>query len=1069
MQPFGRTVRFGATIGVLLLGGAGGLAAQGVTSAAVQGRITSETRGTVENAIVALTNTSNGTRQQTTTNSAGRYNFENTTPGGPYTIQVRGIGFEPASKTGIMLTLGQRYTQDFELKAQVVTLEELTVVAATNPLINSGRTGAAQIVTDTAIQRLPLLGRNFTDLLRTSPHVLSGSGVGGQNSKFNTILIDGGANNDVFGVSATPGSSAGAKLISLEALQEFQILVAPFDIRQGSFSGGLVNGITKSGSNTFHGSLFAYAQRPEMVGSDTGRNRLTKLQAFDIKQYGGTFGGPIIRDKLHFFGAADIQSSQTAFFGNEATEAPTGIPVALAERVQQILIDNYGFDPGGVQAPGSLNTPNKNIFGKLTWQAGGSTQLETSYSYLYGADDRFSRLLSTREDRDGWQLSNSGFKIANTTHTARAKLTTLIGGGNLEVLLGYVRIRDARALPNKVPQILVFASSLNRLAAGGEKFSHGNELDQDVYEATANLTFSVGGNHQVTVGTHNEFFNFRNLFAQNRYGTWNFASADSLEQGLARYYEVLLEAREGGFTADFGVKQIGAYVQDAWSPTSNLTLTGGVRFDVPFFNQTPFQNTSPALTDTLGINTGDFPTGNVMWSPRLGFNWDVLNSGNTIVRGGAGLFSGRPPYVWMSNAFTGTGLEQLTLICSRLAGAIGPATPPAFTVDVDNLPRACAGSTEPAPPAANVAYFDKNFKFQQALKFAFGVDQRLPAGMVFTFDFLHTRNKNQMYQTDDNVKLGGINAEGRQLYGAPAALTNATTLNRLTKTTGVRQVVHHSNTSGDKSTLLTFQMQKSFADDLSFSAAYTWAKSEDLMSLTSSIALSNLANTPVDGTLEDRNLRLSAFDVPHKITLSGTANLPFGFQASAVYTARAGTPFAYVGAKDLNGDGNANNDLFYVPRDQNDISFAGTNAAADWDRLNAFIVGQKCLREQRGKIMDRTSCRNPWQKFLDLRLAKVIPTLSGQNLQITADIFNALNLLDKDWGINRETANFQQVNLLDLPNSGAYNTNGTATPADDRWNYTFPTVAGAPVLPAVKRAVVNSSRWRIQLGGKYVF
>ena len=1068
MQPIGRVIRFGTAMVALLAGGAQAGLAQGITSAAVSGRVTSETRGSVENAIVVLTNTGNGARQQTTTKTGGRYNFENATPGGPYTIDVRAIGFQAASKSGIMLTLGQRYSQDFELKQQVVTLEELTVVAATNPLINSGRTGASQIVTDTAIQRLPLLGRNFTDLLRTSPQVMSGSSVGGQNSKFNTILVDGGANNDVFGVSATPGSSAGAKLISLEALQEFQILVAPFDVRQGSFSGGLVNGITKSGTNEFHGSAFSYFQRPELVGADTtpgGKNRLTKEQAFDTKQYGGTFGGPIIPNKLHFFASADIQSSQRPFFGLEAKEPATGIPEAFATRVQDIIKTKYGFDPGGPEAPGSLDSPDKNLFGKLTWQVGGSTQLETSYSYVRASSDNFNRSASSINlpQRDGWQLSNSGFRIGNTNKTLRTKLTTLIGGGNLEVLLGYFRNRDARELPNQAPLIMVHGALPNvYLAAGGERFSHGNELDQDVYEATANFTFNMGQNHQITVGTHNEFFSFRNLFAQNRFGTWSFASADSLDAGLPRYYEALLEARPGGFTADFSVKQFGAYLQDAWRPSDRLTLTGGVRFDVPKFNDTPSQNNIPQLTDTLGINTSEFPSGNITWSPRLGFNWDPFGTGNTIVRGGVGLFSGRPPYVWMSNAFTGTGLEQVSITCSRIVGVGAQANIPVFTVDIDNLPRACAGGAEVAPPAATVSYFDKDFKFQQSLKYAFGVDHRMAGGLVLTFDWLYTSNRNQMYQTDDNVRLGQVNREGRQLYGTPTAQTLATTLTRLRKVnSGVTSVIHHSNRSTDKSWLATFQVQKSFESGIFFSAAYTRAKSEDIMSLTSSIAFSNLQNTPLDGTLENRNLRLSGFDVPHKISISGSANLPFGLQASAVYTARAGTPYAYVTTNDINGDGIATNDLVYVPRDASDISIAGANQAADWDRLNNFIVSEPCLMEQRGKVMQRTTCRNPWQKFLDVRFTKVVPTLSGHSLQLTADIFNFLNLINHEWGVNRETAAFQQVSLL---TGATYNTKNTATQADDEWNYTVPST-----LPALRRANVNNSRWRMQFGAKYTF
>ena len=1062
MQPIGRAVRFGTAILALLAGGTQVRAAQGITSAAVAGRITSETRGSVENAIVVLTNTSNGARQQTTSKSGGRYNFENATPGGPYTIEVRAIGFQAASKSGIMLTLGERYTQDFELKQQVVTLEELTVVAATNPLINSGRTGAAQTVSDTAIQRLPLLGRNFTDLLRTSPQVLSGSGVGGQNSKFNTILVDGGAQNDVFGVSATPGSGAGAKLISLEAVQEFQILVAPFDVRQGSFSGGLVNSVTKSGTNEYHGSAFTYFQRPELVGADTGRNKLTPQQAFDTKQYGMTFGGPIIKNKLHFFVSADIQSSQRPFFGLEATEPATGIPVAFAQQVQQIIIDKYGFDPGGVEPPGSLDNPDKNIFGKLTYQLGGSTQLEASYSYVRAFSDVFNRTARSDPTRDGWQLNNSGYRIGNKNQTARLKMTSLVGGGSLELLLGYFRNRDAREMPNQVPQIIVHGALPNTyLAAGGEKFSHGNELDQDVYEATANYTFSVMGNHQITVGTHNEFFKFRNLFAQNRFGTWSFASADSLNNNLPRYYEALLEAREGGFTARFSVKQLGAYIQDAWRPTDRLTLTGGIRFDVPLFNDTPSANPNKALTDTLGIDTSKFPSGNINWSPRFGFNWDVSGQGNTIVRGGVGLFSGRPPYVWMSNAFTGTGLEQVSITCSRITGVGTQGNPPPLTTDVNNLPRACAGGSEVVPPAATVSYFDEDFKFQQALKYAIGLDQRLPNGLVLTLDFLKTSNKNQMYQTDDNVRLGEINREGRQLYATPTAQTLATTLTRLRKVNGVTQVVHHMNKSTDQSWLGTIQLQKSFANDYFLSVAYTRAKSQDVMTLGSSIATSNLRNTPLDGTLLDRNLRLSAFDVPHKVAISGSANLPFGLQASAVYTARAGTPYAYVASNDINGDGNITNDLIYVPKDEADISIAGANAASDFQRLNTFIANEECLRTQRGKIMERGSCRNPWQKFLDVRLSKVIPTVSGQALEVTADIFNFLNLLSKDWGINRETANFEQVSLL---TGATYNTNNTATQSDDRWNYTVPAV-----LPALRRVVVGNSRWRMQIGGKYTF
>ncbi len=1071
MQPIGRAVRFGAAAVALLLAGAHGLVAQGITSAAVTGRITSETRGAVENAIVLLTNTSNGAKQQTTTNSAGRYNFENATPGGPYTIDVRAIGFQPATKSGIMLTLGQRYVQDFELKQQAVTLEELTVVAATNPLINESRTGPAQIVTDTAIQRLPLLGRNFTSLLASSPQVTNGTSVGGQNNRFNSILIDGGVNNDIFGLSSsgTPGGSAGAKPISLEALQEFQVLVAPFDVRQGGFTGGLVNGITKSGGNRFHGSAFGYIQRPELVGADTTRPIGIKFSNFDIKQYGGTIGGPIIKDRLQFFVSADLQTSTTPFVGLSSDDPTTGISTATANRVADILRTKYHLDPGGTDAPSKLGKPDKNLFGKLNWNIGNTSALEVSYNYTKASQDNFFRS-NPRSDgtRDGWMLSNSGYAITNKTNSLRTKYTSLIGKANLEVLLGYQKVRDPRSPSVVGPQIEVQGDVAgNWIEAAGERFSHGNSLDQNIYEATANLTFNLGSQHQVTVGTHNEFFHFVDLFANNKNGTWTFGSADSLELGLARRFEVLLPLREGGFVSDFKVKQFGGYVQDAWRPNDRVTLTFGLRYDVPFSDK-PFQNNLTQLKDTLGINTSSFPSGNGLWSPRFGFNWDAMGDGNTVVRGGVGLFSGRPPYVWMANAFTNTGLEQVTLLCDASVPGGNGKTPPPFTVDLGAIPQACAAGGPPVPPVAGVNYFEKDFKFQQALKYALGVDKRLPWGMVGTVDFLFTQNKNQMYQTDDNVKLGQVNGEGRQLYATPNAA--GTALTRLRVTDKVGQVVHHMNKSADKSVLFTAQLQKSFSG-VSFNAAYTYANSKDLMSLTSSIATSNLRFTALDGTLADRNLRPSAFDVRNKISVSGSANLPFGVQSSVIFTARSGLPYAYTYNADVNGDGNSGNDLLYVPKDINDITLAvptGSTAQAEWDRLNTFITREPCLDQQRGKIMQRNSCRNPWQKFVDIRLGKIIPTLNGQRLEISGDVFNLLNLLNRDWGFNRETSGFEEVNFLTLGTGalGSYDTRGTATQSDDRGRYVVP---AASAFPSLKKAVVNSSRWRIQLGAKYTF
>lgn len=1006
--------------------------AQGVTSAAVSGTISREGGGPIEGAVVQITNTATGARMQMATGASGRYLFENVQVGGPYTLQARAIGFEATTKTGIMLTLGQRLIENFTLRASVVTLQELAVEGAVNPLINANRTGPAQMISDTAISRLPLLGRNFTSLLNVSPQVsptsTGGLSIGGQNNRFNTIQIDGGVNNDVFGLAAsgTPGGGAGAKPLSIEALKEFQILVAPFDVRQGSFSGGLVNGVTKSGTNTWSGSLFGYTQRPSLVGKDTAG---AEVADFDIKQYGGTLGGPIIRDRLHFFAAADLQSSATPFTGNNVSDPTIGITQATIDRVRNALINRYGFDPGGSDEP-IIQRPDKNFFGKLSWTVNNGL-VELSHNYVDAGDDNLNRTTLDRIDRDGFILSNSGYTFASTTNSTRLKYTGLVGRASVDVLLGRQTVRDAREIPNRVPQIMVQDAPNRYIAAGGERFSHANSLDQDIYELTANVTFGLG-NHRLTVGTHNEFFSFVNVFFEGSLGVWTFNNVADLEAATpapSRYLRNI-EVRPGGAVADFGVRQFGGYLQDQWNPTDRLALTLGLRFDVPFSDK-PVTNPALQANPSFGFNTGDFPSGNVLISPRFGFNYDLRGDNATVLRGGAGIFSGRPPYVWMANAFTNTGVERVTITCTG-AGV------PTFTVDPENQPGSCANAGVPQPPAAAVNYFVPDFKFQQALKFSLGLDHRLPWSMVGTLDFLHTRGRNQMYLTDANRVPGAVNTEGRQLYTRVS--------------TAFTQVIVHENRNGDQSTSLTAQLQKSFSDGLSFSAAYTWAKSEDLMTFTSSTASSNLTNTTLDGTHADRNLRTSAFDVPHRLKLSGTANLPLGFVASVIYSGRSGSPYAYNISGDANGDGLSNNDLFYVPASAGEISLANP---ADYARLDAFIEQEECLRSQRGRIMERNSCRNPWQSFIDVRLGKVFETIGNQRLEVTADVFNFLNLINGDWGLVRQTNTFEQRSLLNL--SGTDNVNG-------RPIYSVP---GA--LPSREQVQIGPSRWRVQLGARYAW
>lgn len=1051
----------------LLAGLAGRAEAQGVTSAAVSGTVTGTDGGPIGDARVVVTNASTGYRLETTTRSNGRYSIENVPVGSPYSVAASAIGYRPVQKTGIRLALGQRFEANFQLEKTVVELQEVTTTASNGgTIVNPSNTGPAQTIPQQAIENLPTLGRNFTDLTVTAPQVVAttgstpGTSVGGQNNRFNNIQIDGAVNNDLFGLGATgtPGGQSGSKAISIEAVKEFNVLIAPFDVRQGSFTGGLINAVTKSGTNQFEGSAFVYGRNQTLVGSDTAGNDYADFKNI---QYGLSLGGPIIRDRAHFFVVADIQSASSPFGGLSFTGDTAGIGITGESfaRFQSILRDTYGVEPG---EPGAFtqSNPNPNIFGKLDFQLGGNSVLEVSHNYVHSQQDVGGS--RRRAGAGTFDLTSGNYQFKNTTNTTRAKLSSIFGGLNNELLVGYSRIRDNRA-PNQLFPTIQVAADGGTLGAGAERFSQANSLDQDIVEITDNATFGVGS-HRITVGTHNEIFKFKNVFGPQSIGQWTFGNLDSLEAGLPNQFTRFIALRENGYVSDFGVTQLGGYVQDQYSPTDNFTVTAGVRVDVPFID-TPTQN--PALlapNSPLNINTAAFPKHNPLWSPRLGFNWDPANNGLTNVRGGVGIFSGRPPYVWISNAFGNTGADATTLTCKG-------ANVPTFSIDPANQPTTCADGTGAAAAGTpTINYFDSDFKFPQDLKVSLGLDHQFSNGVVLTLDGLLSSSINGLYYIDRNlVGPQGTNSEGRVVYGTFAASGSATP-NRVDPKVG--PALEHLNIHNGNIWQGTVQLQKRFSA-VYFNLGYTYTHATDRISQTSSIAFSNYGFATLNGLLEDRAITRSEFDRPHKITASTSIDLPLRFNLSVIYLGISGTPFGYVVNGDANADGVGGtnrefNDMIYVPANatagpDGDISLVVQDPAtkkyvaapqSEYDKLNDFIASQACLAQQRGAIMTRNSCRNPWINTLNTRVTKRFNTLRGQSIELSWDIFNLLNLLDSDWGLFRETSAFE--------GAAAYRVRGYDQ-ALDRPLYEL-------VLPNRERASTSvASRWQMQLGARYTF
>ena len=1050
--------------------------AQGVTDAAIQGRarMASVAREPSDSAGVpaeiTVLNRSTGARQQVRADGAGRFAFEHLTPGGPYRIEAH-FDVLSAVQDNIMLSLGQRLSVVLVLAASDTAKLAPVVVRASSPVLAPSHMGPSHTVSETAIRTLPLLTRDFTELLQTAPEV-TGTSVAGQNTRMNDIQVDGASNNDYFGLSrgtGTPGGQEGARSLPLEAVQEFQIQTAPFDVRRGSFTGGQINAITKSGTNELHGTLFGFYQGQGLAGNDTAGNGSPD---FNVEQFGGSVGGPIIRDRLHFFVAGELRHRVTPFSGPIiGSTTNVGITADSAQRFASIL-NGYGIAPGSF---GAFNTTSnaQNVFAKLSAATGRSGTAELSINYAHGiTDDSISPARAINGD---YRLTSAAFAPEARTWAGHGKWSMLVGGWSNELLAGYAVTNEPRSAASDAPAIFVqnVGAAGTRLIAGADPSSQLLTLRQRDAELTDNVTRAFGA-HTVTVGAAAELMHFTFGNFSNVIGQYTFFDLDSLEAGRPLRFMRNLALDPGAARSDFGVHQFSLYAQDAWNVAPGVLVTLGLRADRSSFPDVPRQNDALA-TSSFGINTSDFISPVTQLSPRLGFHWDVRDG--TAVRGGVGVFTGRDPYSWMSFAYSNTGTGALLLNCSGTGV-------PNFVADPNAQPSSCTTGSQPS--AASLSYFVDDFRLPQSLKVVLGGDQRLPWGVVGSVDLTYIRGMNALYITDDNLAgpVGTLSGEGgRVMYGTVAGTSkkgSAPTVTPNIVSAAFGPILRNDNRSGDRTYIGTVQLQKSWSNGTELGAAYTHMNAKDYFSLRDAQSVSNYGFSAVDGSLEDRNLAISTYDIPNKVTITATKSLPLGFRLSLIYLGRSGTPFTYIVNGDANADGVGNkvgafdrqaDDAVYVPRSLTDITLVRDSAASPttnvllpatasaYDSLEAYIDSQSCLRENRGRILPRNACRNPWQSILNARVAKSLRIgPGGRDVELIADVFNVLNLLNGDWGLIRETgtlagAGTENVALLRL--------RGT-DPANGRNAYDV-------TLPGTQVVNVDASRWRMQLGARLAF
>ncbi|CAN5628606.1 TonB-dependent receptor [soil metagenome] len=1026
-----------------MLGSTGVVMAQGVTTSAVTGVVTGEQGQPASGVQIIVTNTATGATSGVISRTDGRYLLPGLQPGGPYRIEARGIGYATEAREGVMLALGQTARFDFALATAAVAIAGIDVTAERDAVISRGRTGTGAVVGQRTIERSPTITRDFTDFVRLTPQISTntpGTSAAGRNNRYNTVRIDGAVNDDLFGLAAsgTPGGGAGARPITLEAIQEFQVVLAPFDVRLGGFTGAGINAVTRSGTNDFRATASYFMRNENFVGNyvDFTGNESPSIADFGQSDLAFSAGGPIVRDRVHFFVAGEA-SRRSAPIGT-VLGVNTNVTTESVAAVRDILVNQYGYDPGEMGAI-NLERESNNLFGRLDFNITPDHRLTLRHNFVDAFDDNLSRGASS------YGFGRAGYVFNSTTNSTVAQLNSSLGRGFFnELRAGFTTVRDNRETGQDFPRVTIVTAQ-GTINAGPDNFSGRNALDQDVLEITNDLSFAVG-NHNLTFGTSNQFFRFSNLFIRNPFGNYRFENIDDFRNGVASQFENSVLLPGGAERTEFPARSLSFYAQDRWDVTRNLLLTAGLRYDLSQLPQRPAYNEQ--VFNEFGRRTDDVPTSGGLLNPRVGFNWDVTGDQVTQVRGGVGTFSGRTPFVWISNAYGNTGLDFSRFSCNVRFGDV----PPTFVADPANQPTACAEGGFTPPSEINTV--DPDFRFPQVFRTSLAVDRRLPLGLIGTLEGLYTQAIHDvLYQNLMITGPTGATVEGRPQYSRRSV-------------PGISDVIDITNTDQGWSYNLTAQVQRPFRDDWEFNAAYTFSQARDVIPGGSSQAISNWRFNITPDDPNNPPLARSRFEVPHRVLLSGSYRAAiserFPTDLSLVYIGESGQPFSYTYNGDVGGDGSFGNNLIYVPRDASEIRFrqetvSGNEVtpAQSWESFNSFIESVPCLREARGTVIQKGACREPWYNRIDVRVAQNLRTLGNQNAQVTLDILNFANLLNSDWG-RRDFVSNESDSPLVL---------ASRSQPDAQGRHEYRAFTGRNVYSIADL----TSRYQIQLGVRYSF
>lgn len=983
------------------------------TTSSLAGKVTETNGQAIPGAAVVAVHTPSGTQYFAVSNTEGRYTIQGMRPGGPYEVTISILGYETSKNTVASLNLGETTPLSATLKESSELLEAAVVSAEGG--LDATKTGAAQSISTRTIAEMPSITRGIADVARINPFLRTdNSGAmtfAGVNNRYNSFQIDGAMNNDVFGLTSngSNGGQAGAQPVSMETVEQVQINVAPFDVRQSGFTGGSINAITKSGTNDFHASVYGFGNNqwlygPKYVrhdGSLTG-NPMSKQYQY---QAGVTVGGPIVKDKLFFF--ASFERSDNSYPNNYGLTDGSATKVDKAAAAEVLKWAKAKGYTGDFPASISNYTQSNKVTAKIDWNINDNNHLSVRWSLVS------AKQLNSASTSSNLNSSDYSYDFVSKTNSFVAELQSRCSDNvNNEFRASYVRVRDKRVpLGDKFPMISVSVPG-GTVNLGNERSSEANRLDQDIITVEDNVNWYVG-NHTLTFGTHNEIYTFTNLFIQDLYGTYYFDNVDALKAGTIKQYRYGHANTAAGLPESweptFHAGQFGLYAQDKWAISDKFDLTYGLRVDLPVFFDVPTENpnvTSSPLCQKWNVKTNSAPKATPLFSPRVGFRWNISGDNQYVLRGGVGLFTGRIPFVWFSNNFSNTGVQLMTVNTKNAADLA--------KISVITDPKG-QGANETAlglkPGGASsqvVNAVDRNFKIAQNLRADLAFDFKALT-IDWTVEGIFSKNLNDVAykslcyeKTSTTVGQNlGLDFDNRPMFQKVGEFNN---------------IYYMTNTNKGYSYNLMLQAAKSFPFGLDLNASYTFSQSKSAFNATSSVAASNFNYNYHHSDANDPEIGNSAFNIPHQVKASVAYHVNYGRDhwtttLGLVFIGTSGAAYSLYYNGDLNNDSSSGNDLMFIPTDAqiDQMSFKpytdskGKLVSADEQRANmkSWLGNERYLKNHRGQYYDRYADNTPFESHFDFHFGQKFNFRAGKQIhgiELTFDIINVANLLNSKWG-----------------------------------------------------------------------